>query len=135
MPKLFRLLLFAYPPSLRRSHGSEMSAAFDDAWRVARSRGVSARVSLIGRLFIDFIRCWPAAWRRSRGGFKNMSLIPQIRFALRLLKKYPASTAATLLTLALAIGLNTAVFSVVHAVLLAPLPYADADRLVRLHEH
>ncbi len=57
-----------------------------------------------------------------------------LKFAARLLRKHPASTAATLLTLTLAIGLNTAVFSVVHAVLLEPLPYQGADRLVRIWE-
>lgn len=62
-------------------------------------------------------------------------LVMHVRFALRLLRRHPASTAATVLTLALAIGLNTAVFSAVHAVLLAPLPYPDADRLVRVWEH
>lgn len=58
-----------------------------------------------------------------------------VKFALRLLVRHPASSIATVLTLALAIGLNTAVFSVVRAVLLEPLPYPDAGRLVRLWEH
>lgn len=61
-------------------------------------------------------------------------LLLTTRFALRLLRRHPASTVATLVTLTLAIGLNTAVFSVVHAVLLAPLPYAQPDRLVRIWE-
>lgn len=58
-----------------------------------------------------------------------------VKFALRLLTRHPASAAATVLTLALAIGLNTAVFSVVHSVLLEPLPYPQPDRLVRIWEH
>lgn len=57
-----------------------------------------------------------------------------LAFALRLLRRHPASTTATLLTLTLAVGLNTAAFSVVHAILLEPLPYPDADRLVRIWE-
>src|SRR5437899_2435278 len=62
------------------------------------------------------------------------SLIKDVRYALRSLLKHPAFTLISVITLALGIGASTAIFSVVHAVLLRSLPYGSADRLVMLWE-
>ena len=59
-------------------------------------------------------------------------MLSDFRFAVRLLLKQRAFTAVTVFVLALGIGADTAIFSVVDAVLLRPLPYRDASRLVQL---
>src|SRR3954470_9182862 len=57
-----------------------------------------------------------------------------VRYAIRLLRRSPGFAAATILTLALAIGANAAIFSAVEGVLISPLPYPQPERLVRLFE-
>src|SRR6187549_2907649 len=58
-----------------------------------------------------------------------------VQYAIRTLRRSPGFAGVVVLTIALGIGANTAIFSVLDAVLLHPLPFKDADRLVRLYEN
>jgi predicted permease len=86
----------------------------------------AARAELAG---IDRRAARRAGWREIAA-----SLILDARISARGLRARPGFTATVLLTLALGIGANAAIFSVVYSVLLKPLPFADADRLVHIWE-
>ena len=72
--------------------------------------------------------------RQERMGNWLGSVLSDCRYSLRQLRRSPGTTAVMVFTLALAIGATTAIFSVVYGVLLRPLPYSDANRIMAVFE-
>jgi len=93
---------------------------------IEQARGIRKRVPVLPA-FLLFLDCWRLAPAEVLEMFFH-----DVRHAFRLLRREPGFTLAAVLTLTLGVGANVAVFAVVNAVLLRPLPYPDAERLVLL---
>ncbi|HVD91673.1 MAG TPA: hypothetical protein VNC21_05305, partial [Vicinamibacterales bacterium] len=124
--RLFRFVLRLYPSDFRDRFGDDMEAAYREARMDAAMRG---RAGLAGFWF----GVATDALLRAPGEHMRMTL-HDLRYAVRALRGTPMFTLVAIATLALGIGANTAVFSVVHAVALQALPFENADRLVRIWE-
>ncbi len=125
--RLYTVLLRAYPASFREEYAGEMRAAFRSRWREERqARGLPGVAALWLSVLLDTL----TTAVRTQGEILSRDL----RYAWRSLTGRPSwsFTAAALLTLALGIGAVTAIFTIVHTVLLAPRPYREPDRVVRI---
>ncbi|MGH7719053.1 MAG: ABC transporter permease [Gemmatimonadaceae bacterium] len=155
----FRLLLTLYPRDFRQLFGDEMIAFFRDRLRHERAtRGTRGVIGLWARTLRDLVIHAPlerldaaqrstrrrqeiVPYRQAHSTLHNeedrmmSSIVQDLKYAARGMLRAPAFLAVVLTTLALGIGANAAIFSVVRAILLQPLPYQDPDALVEIaHE-
>ncbi|MEZ5320274.1 MAG: ABC transporter permease, partial [Vicinamibacterales bacterium] len=124
-----RLLPDALPPGGRGAAAEAFDALQDEAWQARGARGLAgcwlAETGSLARLLAPR----PHLPRRPM-----TMLTHDLRDAYRALRRSPGFTLVVVVTLALGIGMNTAIFSVVDALLFKSLPYADAERLVLVAE-
>lgn len=142
---LYRWLLRLCPADLRREFGDEMAAIFLQS--LHRARGIG-KARVWARALSDVIRHGLGARQDSWQKFRKTSAYVEselvgwwmdtlrydLRHAIRAMSRQPATSLIIVVTLALAIGANTAVFSAVHTVLIRPLPYPQPESLVMLWE-
>ena len=125
--RLYRALLRAFPFDFRWDYGPEMEDVFLEQRRDAETQGGKvALVRLWWETFVGIMRTAPGEhWEmlRQDGGY-----------ALKTMSKRPGFAAVAVVTLALGIGANVAIFSLVNGILLEPLPFQEADRIVQIFE-
>lgn len=155
--RMYRLLLRIYPPALRRRFEGEMVQFFRDGYRRSSLRSGSAGVlawliSSLADLIFNGLAERLQHLRRSaakkRAGTPNSPSPPikkgthcmanrfqDLRFAIRSLRRQPVFALVVIVTVALGVGANTAMFSVIKGVLLTPLPYPDSECLALVLEN
>jgi predicted permease len=123
--RAYRALLRLFPASFRGDYGPEMEDAFAEERRDAVREGRASELRLWGRTLGGILRVAPR---------EHWDILSRdVGYALRTLRRSPVFTTVAILTLAIGIGTNAAVFSFVDALLLRPLPVPNARQLVRVY--
>jgi putative ABC transport system permease protein len=140
--RLYRLLLLAYPAAFRQRFGRDMTTAFLQLARERRATGgLPGLCALWARTLVDVIGNAGAERLATRVGAPPdsgrgrtmwFSILQDLRYGARTMRRAPALTAVVLLTMALGVGGSAAIFSLVRAVMLRPLPYADPGGLLTI---
>jgi predicted permease len=135
--RVYRWLLRLVPAPLRREYGDAMEEMFVRRLADTRGFGVWRRGNIWRRELLGLIAFALSERYRQRMQIRRKAghmdgIGQQMRQAARRLVRTPAFTLAAVLTLALAIGANAAIFAVVQRIVLNPLPYPESDRLVAL---
>jgi putative ABC transport system permease protein len=144
--RVYRWLLRLCPEALRREYGAAMEETMASRLAAARAagRGRAAKVwwrESAGLVTLAIAERWGRTARMQRARQRLLAapkagimdtMTQELRQAVRRLTRSPIFTAAAALTLALAIAANAAIFTLVHRVILNPLPYADSGRLLAL---
>ena len=137
--RIYAALLRLYPAAFRRRFGDDLAELFADKYRRAASQGLTSLVRFWIRIARDTVvtsvaeRFDPSQVSHERGPLME-GLLKDVRYAFRTMARRPALSVTIVLTLALGIGANTAIFSLVNTVLLRPLPYPEPERLTMVWE-
>jgi predicted permease len=137
--RIYRAVLLLLPTDMRDRDGPEIEALFVDEWGAAASRGVLAQIWFAIAAAWDVARRAPYEHWRRRGRRRSeesamRSFFADLRFAARSFTRQPGPTALIVLTLALGVAANTAVFAIVDGLFLRPFPFPQAERLVYINE-
>ncbi len=117
---LYSLLLRLYPAWFRAEYGEEMCAVF--VQRMRHERAIVVWVSVVLEILANAVAVHVDALRQD------------VRWTLRVLRQSPGFSVTAVVVIALGVGANTAAFALLDHALLRPLPFADPDRLVTLHD-
>jgi len=121
--RLFRWLLKLFPTEFRGDFGGNMAADFHDQRREVEGNGGAVR-TLWMRTVLDLLRRAPR---------EHLDVLSRdASYAVRVLRRHPAASAMAIVSLAIGIGLNSAVYSVVAGILWRSLPLKDSDRIVSI---
>jgi putative ABC transport system permease protein len=140
--RLYRFLLRLYPAEFRVRYGESMVEFYRDRWRAEATPNTAASIwreiaadlvrTALPERVVSLVVSTPRGPARPKE--KIMSILAQdVRYALRGLAHRPAFTLTVVATIALGIGANVAIFSVVNGVLLRPLPFPNAERVVEFN--